>query len=263
MPLYTIARADTPDDTTRPGNDQIYAVLAGAGFVVSSVYQDWANIYVDATTDPTATVNAITPAKTTPWLFEDDLFNRRNWGDTGTGILRQLPDADHPGMIEIETGAANGNAKAMFLGSLQDSDVLHADVGFDITWIAAPFSANNFIARLGLANNWGAAPSGSGIWFQAAPGTDANWQYVCRSATVQTKTDSGVVVTSLWKRLRVRKFPDTATVLFSINGGTETAITTNIPTVGLNPGAQMETTQNALKVLQLDYFSLGVPGLVR
>jgi hypothetical protein len=86
---------------------------------------------------------------------------------------------------------------------------------------------------------------------------------VSRSAGVQSRTPavfSGITANQ-WVKLTLRRIDDT-TVGFSVNGGAETTLNTNVPagSTPLNFGLQIT---GASKVIKVDYFSIKLNELVR
>jgi hypothetical protein len=266
--LYTVSRADAPGDATRPSNAQVIDELRQLGYVVSDVYQDEANIYVEATTDPTTDVNAITVATYVDSEWEDEFWDHRAWGEAGSGSVTQAApfDFDTPGVIKIATSAVSGEVTRIFKGTGGSDGLLLPDSGFDVTWIVyfeSGASVANVTTRIGWADVWADDPPSDGIYFQFGTAS-ANWRFITRQGGTSTDSDSGTAAAlSTLYRLRVRKERKAAQTYFSVDDGAETLHTSNITTMALSPGLQIRSHAAASKSVNADYFKIKVPGIKR
>jgi hypothetical protein len=111
--------------------------------------------------------------------------------------------------------------------------------------------------RLGMGQSLTTANNGTdGIFFQFAPASSTNWQFITRSASTSTTLTSTVAVAAAtWYLLEA--FTDGTTWYFAINGvANATGSTTTIPTVAMALGVGMQTLAASARTLQLDYFAM-------
>lgn len=128
---------------------------------------------------------------------------------------------------------ANATASAVaFLATPQTSFVANFDFDLCIRAAAVSLDAQSH-QRLGLSTNTGTDTPTNGIYFERKGDINNNWRAVCR-ATTETAVDMGAAADANyhWFRIRRKKDPanaDAASIWFSIDGGAETKIATNIP----------------------------------
>lgn len=214
-----------------------------------------------------------------PWLgravFEDDFAfgqsantgTNGQWGlswaaSGGAGASSQASVAGHPGLARLGTGTtANAYVKMNAKDGGFDGAFLPAET-FDLRWIFRLNQSDvNTMAQLGLRADANSDTPDHGIYLEKQ-GADTNWFYVCRASAAQTRADSGVACGTGWVNFRARR-KDAGTISFSINDGTETDITTTIPTADLPPSALIKTLTTVNKTMDLDYFGLLLTGLAR
>lgn len=182
------------------------------------------------------------------------------WSFSGGGQVPQEGVANHPGIVRKTTSATAGTYGVMRLAV---DGLLIPSHDFEQLFIALPNSTDtDTTIRVGIGNASTDDPPANGVYFEKL-GADTNWFAVTRDAGVQTRTDTGVAVTSTWMRFRVRRV-DATTIGFSLNSGTEQTHTANIPTVALNPFiAISNNAASANKSIDIDQFSLLIQGLSR
>lgn len=87
----------------------------------------------------------------------------------------------------------------------------------------------------------------------------ANWQCVCRAASVETVTDSGVAIAvDTFHVLEIVVNAAATSVAFNIDGALVATIVTNIPTAALRPAAMniVRSTGTASRQSYIDFYSL-------
>lgn len=136
---------------------------------------------------------------------------------------------------------------------------------FDILWILElDLSVSGGDYRLGFSDRTELITGvpNNGIYIERLA-ADTNWFYVTRSGASQTRSDSGVAIsTGTLRRFRLRR-KDASTISFSISGGSETDITTNIPTALGTIAIGVKSINTTAKTVKLDYFGLKITGLSR
>lgn len=189
------------------------------------------------------------------------------WNVTGAGASYSVafaPITGHPGVGRLATGATSGNTATLHMRTA-GQDVFDSDDNFDMTWIFRTDKNGGALAstlyRVGLGNNCTSFPPADGMWMEKLT-TDTNWFFVTRSASTETRTDSGVAMADLtWYRLRIRR--SSGTITFTLDAGSNVDHTTNVTSAAACPFAQISTAENVAKRLEPDYWDLAVTGLTR
>jgi len=106
--------------------------------------------------------------------------------------------------------------------------------------------------RIGLANASLGDPPDDGIYFEKLA-ADTNWFAVTRGSSTQTRTDTGVAVSTSFASFRIHRKSSGSQVCFSVNGSVEVCNTANIPSASMVFFAQSDTATTAAKNLRVDY----------
>jgi hypothetical protein len=178
----------------------------------------------------------------------------------------QLPDATtHPGMLRLATPASAATSCAIVGNSTSQSSFLNmatSTAGWDFrAAVRTPTtSVSGATLSFGLVVNsvslFGVTKR---ITIERAH-TDANWfYYVCDGVTCGTPTDSGVALANNgFVRMRIRSIIN-GQIKFSINNGTETTISANLPgTFDANLGFCVANTGATTSALPFDIDRLEV-----
>lgn len=172
--------------------------------------------------------------------------------------------AGRPGIVRRDTSTTSGQYAYTMLANASAGPITPAD-NFDVTYIFRLNQADtDTLARIGLASAAASNPPGNGVYLEKLA-ADTEWQAVTRGAGVQTRTPFAPVATvtaAAWVKLRIRRASATQ-IGFTLNGGTEVLVTTNLPTVPLNPFFAVHNAVAASKTIDVDYFSALVTGLNR
>jgi len=179
----------------------------------------------------------------------------------------------HLGQLRITTPAviAQGGEIAIDSSSVAQFGALGSNAGWDTTIIFRLPTGNTTNIRvrcgfrLGTAN--GVAEPTDGIWIRydtSAGFADAYFTFETRNASVSTTSIvNSIAADTSFHRFRIRS-TTAGTVLFSVDGGTETAINTNVPTVGLTAFFNIVSDLDATaKSIDVDLFSWKATGLAR
>lgn len=118
----------------------------------------------------------------------------------------------------------------------------------------------NTTVRIGAANAFSANPPVDGIFFEKLD-ADTNWFCVTRSGGVQTRTNSGIAVSTSFVNFLYNRNSSGAT--FTIGSTLACTHTTNIPTAQVVPGLHIVNSAAASKTIDIDYFRLIITGLAR
>lgn len=173
------------------------------------------------------------------------------WSFTG-GTMDQIPaEANHNGILNHSV-VVTGTVAFMRLGADNDVTLLPADYFEVIFLVRLNQSTPNVQFRCGLESGGaGTAPPTGGMYIEKDT-ADANWFGVCRSASTSTRTASlGAVSAGGWARLRIRRVSATE-IGFSVNGGTEAKVSTNVPAGAQALFTQIANSDGVLKSYDFD-----------
>ena len=170
----------------------------------------------------------------------------------------------NPGAFSLATSAAaTGDGIALFKCNTVNVGnpsfgALGSNADWEINWIVEINSVASVCLRVGLcaASTQTADPPTGGIWIRFdTAASDTFFTAECRSASTST---TSVLATSpsanTFYRFRIRSLV-AGTILFSVNGGSEVSINTNVPTVVLGPWMQLITRTAASKTAIIDFCS--------
>jgi hypothetical protein len=193
-------------------------------------------------------------------------------GSTGDGTLGKsgfkffsgtvtlvAAEAGHPGILRRSTGSTSGvSASTWARGASTDSQI-HSSDDFDVTF---RFRLNtndaNTTVVMGLTANPGSISAINMIHVEKLD-ADTEWFGVCRAANVQTRTAALAVVDTDWHDIRIRR-KDAATISFSIDGGAEVDLATNVPSAALALYWVIRNAAAADKTIDMDMVKLGIAG---
>lgn len=177
------------------------------------------------------------------------------------GTSLYLPSiANHPGLFRRDTSAASGTIATLILFPA-DSQAIDAASTHEILWILRlNTNDSNTTVRIGAANSPSANPPNNGIYLEKLDG-DTNWFCVSRVGAVQTRTDSGVAVSTNFMNVMYRQVSGSA--VFFINNASICSHSTTMPTGQINPFTQIVNSSAASKTLDHDYFHVIVSNLAR
>ena len=229
------------------------------------------------TLDRVATVATYRPANTYPTngfgqaltavagAMNKQIGTKVFWVQTGgfdTHATQGVNQGAYPnlGQAKLTTGATLGHGGSLSLDFGNDGGNCLpniAEPGWDSTWILSLAQTTDCVTRFGMINSPGyaytAAP-GRGLYIRYDSSVDTNWMYVSNVGGVETATSSGVAVSTSFVKFRIR-MTTAGHVLFSINGGAETDVSTAI-TGSAAPRTMFYTRAAAAKTLYWDF--LGV-----
>lgn len=180
-----------------------------------------------------------------------------NWLSSANVSAVDPPDDQTQGLIELAT-AGNANQVRALTSQGKAPFARDYDATFRVRLGATIASAEY---RVGLMDAATGQPA-SGLYFERLS-ADATWFFVARSGVTQTRTNTGVTAVALQMvKLRLRKAA--TTVFFSVDGGAEGSVGTNVPSTGLGVYAmQVKTLVNSSRAIQADYFRSLATGFAR
>lgn len=186
------------------------------------------------------------------------------WGFTNGTWSATVVVVGHPGIHRRTSTAVAATVASSYLSSNSSTHVATMDMLVEMTWIIKPVTADvDFDLRFGLTTDTASAPAASGVYFEKLA-ADTNWFAVCRASSTQTRTDMGVAFAADWVKLRLRRVSATA-VAFSVNGGAEIQIATNVPTTNqvLAAGFSVVPQSANARSVDVDFFSLKLAAQTR
>lgn len=199
-------------------------------------------------------------------MYQED-FNTGSNTSGGVGLLgwvvagtvaNQPSEVNRPGIWRFDTGAAAGTISRL---SFPNSSAFDSSSPHIINWIVRlNTNDGNTTMRSGAANSVAGNPPANGIYIEKLD-ADTNWFCVTRAAGVQTRTDSGIAVSTNFIKLNYRR--NSSGVEFRLNDALVCTHTTNIPTALISPYGFIINSAAASKTFDTDYFDMILYGLTR
>ena len=182
---------------------------------------------------------------------------------TGAGIGNLSPsDSGTNGVLKLTSGNVSGNYALLVYSSGISGSTLNglmtpfSGTTFDYKIRVALGNTTNVTYFFGFQDGTGIGELSGNVIAIAFDTTqsDTTFTAVCRKASTSTRTTiTGATLDTNYHDLRIHS--NTAgTVLFSVDGGAEISIATNVPTVSLSPYVTDVTRQSAATTLKIDYF---------
>jgi len=181
------------------------------------------------------------------------------WGFGGAGSVTAIAgETGRPGLYRLATGAVGGqSARITFSGStVFDSTAAHAMI-----WLnRLNTNDGNTTIRIGAITPASASPPTDGIYFEKLD-ADTNWFCVTRVGGVQTRTDTGVAVTTNFTRYSYTR--NSTGVIFILGTENVCTHTTNVPGSVMTPSTFIITSAAASKTVDIDYYQIILNSLTR
>ena len=180
------------------------------------------------------------------------------WNSTGS-VISAASTGNNPGQYLLQTTAAISTVARI---NFHTSNIYAPALNHQITWIVKLNNNDaNTTLRLGAQNSVGADPPNDGIYFEKLD-ADTNWFCVTRSGGVQTRTDSGIAVTTSFVTFQFTR--NSSGVMWKIDSGAVCGThTTNITTTLLSPIVFIINSAAANKTVNVDYFQMILNSLSR
>lgn len=179
------------------------------------------------------------------------------WNTSGT-VTAAISVTNRIGLYNLSTTAVSGTISRInwFANNIIDPAAPTQAVFI----LRANHNDANTTLRVGSVANLSANPPDNGIYFEKLD-ADTNWFCVTRSAAVQTRTDSGIAVSTNFVNLTYVRNSSGAT--FFIDKAQVCSQSTNIPTTFLSPMFFIINSAAASKTMDVDYFQIRINGLTR
>jgi hypothetical protein len=177
------------------------------------------------------------------------------WSGGNPGTFR------NPGVASITTGTTSGNGGTITKGNGNNGALgaLGSNAGWEANFVVSfPSSTASESMRIGfvIASQENADPPTDGFWVRYDTGVpDTNYTWEVRAAsTSTTSTTNSIAADANYHHFKIRSIT-AGTILFSVDGGTETAISTNVPAGTVQLFLQIITRTAAAKILDIDFIS--------
>lgn len=200
-----------------------------------------------------------------PYLVDEFLFGSGEagevgdlgWNFTGGSCSVIVPEAGHPGVTARFTGTTANARDSMYTGTSGAVLPIRFDQFDRLTWIIKPATADaDFKLRFGLSSDFTSETPAAGVYFERLA-SETSWYGVTRSASAEGRTAALAAFSADWVRLDLRRV-DVDTVAFSVNGGAEVELSTNVPAASesLAVGNHIVPTTTTSRQVRMDFFSL-------
>lgn len=177
-------------------------------------------------------------------------------GGTTTAIVSET---NRIGLIRRDTSAVINTYTGTSISGTSSS--IFGDLPHSLIWVVR-LNVNdaNTSAKIGAQSSAFNITPAQGIYFEKL-GPDTNWFCVSRSASVETRTDSGIAVNTSFNTFSYTR--SSSQIEYFINNSLVCTITTNLPSSSLNPTVALQNLDAASKTVDFDYFQMRIMGLVR
>lgn len=272
--LAFLAEGNLP--TAIPSEDALFEVLVGAG-VAAAVPATYSAVLPPSKRPPVKRLDLlesladIAPTAS-PRLVDDFLSGSNETGEVGQlgwnfangSATHQAAAPGRPGIIRRTSGTTANQVATLHLGVAATTALFAIGDVRDFYAVLAPRTAgSDYNLRFGFMPDVGAAQPASGVYFEKLS-TDTGYHAVCRNSGVQTRSPTAKTANAgEWTKFRIRWY--NAELRFSVDGGTEYVISTNLPpgSLGVNLGFQIAPTTTAARSFDLDYVGLRLADQVR
>lgn len=184
------------------------------------------------------------------------------WIKSAAGnVARIAGTGNHPGIISVDTSGTI-STRAYIVAASPANTGFTADGLFDISFVAKLATTDTDAQfRIGLTSDETTQTPADGVYFEKLY-ADTTWFPVTRASSLQTRGTAMLATDTSWHSFRLRRLTSTA-VAFSMDGGTEQQLTTNLPTGGVSPFVAAVNQAAASKSIQVDLARMVVAGLSR
>lgn len=254
------------------GNNGDIYLKTDVGEIYKKVSGSWVLQYTDQTGGGASYDGGRPTNALANFFFRDDFIggsrstnSAARWRNFGTSPSQIDGEANHPGILRATTATTNNSTSgiSLYIDSSGDRMIVPSDY-FDMQFVFRPQNVDTgVLLRLGISYNSTLTTATDGIYLERLDG-ETTFHGVCRSSSSQTRTASlGTAVAATWYAVRIRRI-DSSTIGFTLNGGTELTLTTNIPTAGLTPMVLIsKQSDSGAKSVDVDYFDVAISGLSR
>ncbi len=232
----------------------LVALLVADTVSASSVLQQQSTLY---------------PYKSTIELQDDFLgglttsgaIGNLGWIFSNGTVSIQLSEANRLGIVRRDTSAVSGTTAALLL--YNSSTAVDMSLPLSTVFVVRLNTNDaNTTVRVGLRDNSSGLLPTAGIYFEKLD-ADTNWFCVARQASVETRVDTGVSISTSFITMEISK--NSSGSSYKLNGSTvcSSPISTNNPTAFNNAAINITNSAAASKTIDVDYFQIHISGIVR
>jgi hypothetical protein len=204
----------------------------------------------------------------------DDFFAQNGVGTAAPGQLEwhivqgggisssTTVSSSHPGIVVISDSTVGGIYLSDSSGGTAGKNFILGggplSSNFVVDLVTLSVAGNRYTARIGMTNDSSGGAIAEGVYFTYSDNVNSgNWVINCTSGSVTTSVNTSVAATTGFHTYSVVVNAGATSVSFYIdNTLVGTAITTNIPTLVINPYYVLVRSSGALPASQIDLFWL-------
>lgn len=170
------------------------------------------------------------------------------WYTSGGTTNLQNGEANHPGIVRRNTSTTISTLSILALQTGIVSPIVSST--YSVRWLIRLNTVDaNTTVRIGSLSSYSTNPPSDGAYFEKLD-ADTNWFFVTRQASVQTRTDTGIPVSTSWIELTIHSYGASAWGV--INNTTVATHTTNI-TTQVHPAIHLINSVAESKTMDVDY----------
>ena len=163
------------------------------------------------------------------------------------------------GQLQVYANSSATSGQGAYIAKTGISNAFGSNAGWDLHIIASISATSIGCIRLGLLKTVTADPPTDGIYVEydtANTGnTNTDFTWVTRSSSTSNySTTNAIAADTNFHHFRIRSNV-AGTILFSVDGGTEASISTDVTTANLIPTLQILTRTTGSKILNVDFVS--------
>jgi hypothetical protein len=171
----------------------------------------------------------------------------------------------NPGGVELTSAAVSGDGAVLYkasgtLAAGGNWGDLGSNAGWEFNVVCKVVATTSICIRVGFcaASGQTVDPPINGIWVEydtANANSNTDWTWVTQKAsTTNYSTTNSKAPDTSFHHFRIRSLV-AGTILFSVDGGTETSISTDVPTVALGLFMQVLTRTSSAASIVIDFVS--------
>ena len=187
------------------------------------------------------------------------------WSFSNGSFSNVAAETDRIGIARRTSGTTANQVASMYQSTAGTTSRFLFGAVDEWTWIFRPVTADaDFAFRIGLSSGPTTNPFPAGVYLERLS-TDTSYFGVARSSSVETRTAAlKSFVANEWTKCRFRRISATL-VGFSIDGGAETEVSSNVPGAGggMEPFCQIIPTTTTARSVDLDDFALRFNAVAR
>lgn len=184
-------------------------------------------------------------------MTSSGVIGHLNWFTSGGTTSSASDPPTELGYIRKATSSVSGTVANLLISGNQN-DWTSANVHQLLYRVRLNTNDANTTVRIGESNSCTVSPiTSSGVYFEKLD-ADTTWFGVTKNTGTETRTDTGVSVSTSWTYFSINVTP--TSVEFFINNALVATNTTNIPTGSISPCAHIVNSSAADKTFDIGYY---------